>query len=86
MAACASSMLNCLACQYICIHLSVDRMIEIAEASLLISGRKTNRSVVKPMDFDAFTKAIADLGSYWMLLNEASVLLMMAKDRIVNPD
>jgi two-component system response regulator len=45
-----------------------------------------NSYVVKPMDFDRFTKAIGDLGSYWMLLNEASVLLMMAKSRMVNPD
>jgi two-component system response regulator len=45
-----------------------------------------NSYVVKPMEFDAFAKAIGDLGSYWMLLNEASVVLMLAKSRIVNPD
>ena len=45
-----------------------------------------NSYVVKPMEFDAFTKAIGDLGSYWMLLNEGSVLLMMAKARMVIPE
>jgi len=45
-----------------------------------------NSYVVKPMEYDAFTKAIGDLGCYWMLLNEGSVLLMMAKERMVNPD
>jgi two-component system response regulator len=45
-----------------------------------------NSYVVKPMEFDAFTKAIGDLGSYWMLLNEGQVLLMMAKSRMVIPD
>lgn len=45
-----------------------------------------NSYVVKPMEFDAFTKAISDLGSYWMLLNEGSVLLMMAKSRMVIPE
>ena len=45
-----------------------------------------NSYVVKPMEFDSFAKAIGDLGSYWMLLNESSTLLMMAKSRIVIPD
>ncbi len=45
-----------------------------------------NSYVVKPMEFDAFTKAIGDLGSYWMLLNESSTLLMMAKSRMIIPE
>ena len=42
-----------------------------------------NSYVVKPVDFDVFSKAISDLGSYWMLLNESSVLLLLAKTRLV---
>lgn len=42
-----------------------------------------NSYVVKPVDFDEFSKAISDLGSYWMLLNESSVLLLLAKARLV---
>ena len=42
-----------------------------------------NSYVVKPMEFDAFTKAIGDIGSYWMLLNESSTLLMMAKSKMI---
>jgi len=42
-----------------------------------------NSYVVKPVDFDIFSKAISDLGSYWMLLNESSVLLLLAKTRLV---
>ena len=42
-----------------------------------------NSYVVKPMEFDNFTKAIGDIGSYWMLLNESSTLLMMAKAKII---
>jgi two-component system response regulator len=45
-----------------------------------------NSYVVKPMDFDLFAKAIGELGSYWMLLNEGPVLLMMAKSRVVIPE
>jgi len=30
-----------------------------------------NGYVVKPVDFDAFTTAIAELGMYWMVINEA---------------
>jgi len=29
-----------------------------------------NSYVVKPVDFDKFVKAVADLGLYWMLLNQ----------------
>jgi CheY-like chemotaxis protein len=28
-----------------------------------------NSYVIKPVDFDVFTKAIVDLGQYWMLMN-----------------
>lgn len=45
-----------------------------------------NSYVVKPMEFDAFTKAIGEIGSYWMLLNEGAVLLMMAKAKMVVPE
>jgi len=30
-----------------------------------------NGYIVKPVEFDGFTKAISDLGMYWMLLNHA---------------
>lgn len=42
-----------------------------------------NSYVVKPVDFDVFSQAISDLGSYWMLLNESSTLLLLAKARLV---
>jgi two-component system response regulator len=42
-----------------------------------------NSYVVKPVDFDVFSKAISDLGAYWMLLNESSVLLLLSKSRLV---
>lgn len=29
-----------------------------------------NSYIVKPVEFDAFVKAVADVGLYWMLLNE----------------
>ncbi len=38
----------------------------------LIEGYRlgVNSYVVKPMEFENFAKAVADLGLYWMLLNE----------------
>lgn len=30
-----------------------------------------NSYIVKPVDFDAFVKAVTDIGLYWMLLNQA---------------
>jgi len=42
-----------------------------------------NSYVVKPMEFDAFTKAIGDIGAYWMMLNESSTLLMIAKSKLI---
>lgn len=41
-----------------------------------------NSYVVKPVEFDTFTKAISDIGSYWMLLNESSVLFLLAKSKM----
>jgi two-component system, response regulator len=31
-----------------------------------------NSYIVKPLEFDAFVKAVSDLGMYWMLLNEST--------------
>ena len=41
-----------------------------------------NSYVVKPVEYDTFTKAISDIGAYWMLLNESSTLLLLAKSRL----
>ncbi|MDB5281881.1 MAG: response regulator [Bacteroidota bacterium] len=32
-----------------------------------------NSYIVKPVEFNLFNKAIADLGMYWMLLNQSSI-------------
>ena len=33
----------------------------------------TNSYIVKPVDFDDFTRAVAEIGLYWMLLNKIPV-------------
>ncbi|HEY4150849.1 MAG TPA: response regulator [Chitinophagaceae bacterium] len=38
-----------------------------------------NSYIVKPVSFDAFTKAIAELGFYWLLLNQEPSLLHKKK-------
>jgi two-component system response regulator len=45
-----------------------------------------NSYVVKPMEFDSFTKAIGDIGTYWMMLNESSTLLMIAKSKLISSE
>ena len=34
-----------------------------------------NSYVVKPVDFEGFAKAIGELGMYWMLINQAPILV-----------
>jgi CheY-like chemotaxis protein len=31
-----------------------------------------NSYIVKPVEFEAFTRSIADLGFYWMILNQGA--------------
>lgn len=33
-----------------------------------------NSYIVKPVQFDSFAKAVADMGMYWMFLNQGAVL------------
>jgi DNA-binding response OmpR family regulator len=42
------------------------------EEADLVEGYKlgVNSYIVKPVEFDSFTKAIRDIGFYWVILNE----------------
>ena len=48
-------------------------MTSSQEQSDLFSSYKSgvNSYIVKPLDFDAFSAAVAELGQYWLLLNKA---------------
>ena len=48
-------------------------MTSSQEQSDLVSSYKSgvNSYIVKPLEFDAFSAAVAELGQYWLLLNNA---------------
>jgi CheY-like chemotaxis protein len=48
-------------------------MTSSQEQSDLVSSYKSgvNSYIVKPLEFDSFSAAVAELGQYWLLLNKA---------------
>jgi len=54
-------------------HIPVVVMTSSKEDSDIIESYKlgVNSYVVKPVDFDNFSSAVADLGMYWLLVNQA---------------
>jgi two-component system response regulator len=41
-----------------------------------------NAYIVKPVDFDAFFKAVSDLGFFWMILNEAPKVMVAGEVQV----
>ena len=53
-------------------HLAVVIMTSSREDKDVIEGYRlgVNSYIVKPVDFDNFSAAVADLGHYWLLINQ----------------